>query len=169
MNFDYETETITPETTGVITIGGNQGIEIPAGTTTQRPSGSAGGVGTFDALKGGTGYDAGGSNTYTAVPLTGGAGSSAQATIVVTAGVVTSVTITATGSGYASGNVLSASNTNLGGSGSGFSITVVGLSGPAVAGTVRFNNTSGNGFLEYYDSSPGWIQLITTATGVTTF
>ena len=29
-------------------------------------------------------------------------------------------------------------------------------------GHVRFNNTAGNGFLEYYDNSPGWQQLSAT-------
>jgi hypothetical protein len=37
MYFDYTTETITPESTGMITFGGVQGVEIPTGTTAQRP------------------------------------------------------------------------------------------------------------------------------------
>jgi hypothetical protein len=38
MDFDFTTETIKPDNTGLITIGGTQGVEIPAGTTAQRPS-----------------------------------------------------------------------------------------------------------------------------------
>lgn len=70
----------------------------------------------------GTGYVAG---TYTNVPLTGGTGTGALATIVVGAGTqVTSVTVTTAGSGYTVGDVLSASNANLGGTGSGFQGTI---------------------------------------------
>ena len=38
MDFDFTTETITPDNTGVLTIGGTQGVELPVGTTGQRPS-----------------------------------------------------------------------------------------------------------------------------------
>jgi hypothetical protein len=76
---------------------------------------------TLSTLVGGSSYVNG---TYTAVPLTGGSGSGAKATIVVSGGAVTSVTITTIGNNYVVGNTLSASNTNLGGSGSGFLITV---------------------------------------------
>jgi len=76
---------------------------------------------TLSTLVGGSGYV---NATYTAVPLTGGSGSGAKATIVVSGGAVTSVTLTSYGNNYVVGNTLSASNTNLGGSGSGFSITV---------------------------------------------
>jgi len=76
---------------------------------------------TLNTLVGGSGYV---NATYTAVPLTGGSGSGAKATIVVSGGAVTSVTLTSYGNNYVVGNTLSASNTNLGGSGSGFSIKV---------------------------------------------
>jgi len=72
-------------------------------------------AGSVDA--GGTGYvDA----TYTGVPLTGGTGSGAAATVVVSGTSVTSVTLTDAGAGYALNDTLSASNSNLGGTGSGF-------------------------------------------------
>jgi len=76
---------------------------------------------TLNTLVGGSSYV---NATYTAVPLTGGSGSGAKATIVVSGGAVTSVTLTSYGNNYVVGNTLSASNTNLGGAGSGFSITV---------------------------------------------
>lgn len=76
---------------------------------------------TLNTLVGGSGYV---NATYTAVPLTGGSGSGAKATIVVSGGAVTSVTLTSYGNDYVIGNTLSASNTNLGGAGSGFSIVV---------------------------------------------
>jgi hypothetical protein len=75
-------------------------------------------------IAGGGGYVNG---TYLSVPFTGGAGSG-QANIVVSGGVVTSVRpIQSTVSGYAVGNVLSASNANLGGSGSGFTFTITAI------------------------------------------
>jgi hypothetical protein len=60
--------------------------------------------------------------TYTAVPLTGGTGSSAQATIVISGNLITNVTITAAGTGYTVGDILSASSASIGGTGSGFSM-----------------------------------------------
>jgi len=63
--------------------------------------------------------------TYADVPLTGGNGSGATATIIVgSLGTVTSVTLTNGGQFYAVGNTLSTLSTSIGGSGSGFSIPV---------------------------------------------
>jgi hypothetical protein len=84
----------------------------------------ADGIYSLGTITPGSGYDAGGTNTYTNVPLTGGTGSGAQATIVVTAGAVTAVTVTNNGSAYSMGDVLSASNADLGGSGAGFSVPI---------------------------------------------
>jgi hypothetical protein len=84
-------------------------------------SATATGIATTGSLTAGSGYVNG---TYYNVPLTGGGGSGARATIVVAGGVVTSVTITYGGTGYAVSDSLSASATNLGGSGSGFAIVV---------------------------------------------
>jgi len=69
----------------------------------------------------GTGYIDG---TYYNVPLTGGDGMNATATVVVYGGSVTTVTIVDGGSSYYVGNTISAANTNLGGTGSGFSASV---------------------------------------------
>lgn len=83
-------------------------------------------IATTNTLVGGTGYVNG---TYPNVALTGVSGNSAFATIVVSGNAVTSVTI-ATGNGgfvYKVGDTLSASNSNLGGSGSGFSVKVASI------------------------------------------
>jgi hypothetical protein len=82
------------------------------------------GIRTLSTLVGGSGYVNG---TYTNVALTGGSGAGARATIVVSGGAVTSVTVTVFGAGYQAANSLSTPNTNLGGSGSGFSIQVSAL------------------------------------------
>lgn len=84
---------------------------------------------TFGTITGGSGYVSG---TYTGVPLTSGSanGAGAQATIVVTGGVVTSVTLTYGGNAaYAGTDTFSASNANLGGSGSGFSVGISSIKG----------------------------------------
>lgn len=88
--------------------------------------GVLGGITAFKNLVGGSGYAQGFSNLYSFVPLTGGHGTGAQATVAIQGGVVTSVTleVTAEPQGYIVGDVLTASNTLLGGSGSGFSIAV---------------------------------------------
>ncbi len=79
-------------------------------------------------IAGGTGYVDG---TYLDVPLTGGAGTGAIASsITVASGIVTAVVIAGnlgTGTGYVYNNVLSADNTSLGGSGSGFTYTATSI------------------------------------------
>lgn len=82
----------------------------------------------------GSGY---GSGTYTNVPLTGGSGSGALATITVTGGAVTAVVPTVAGINYLVGDVLSASSSDIGGAGSGFSVPVASTSGFGVAGFGR--------------------------------
>ena len=84
--------------------------------------------------QGGWGSITGGSNyldgTYAEVPLTtNGAGLGGKATIVVSGGAVTTVTITTAGTGYDVGDTISAANLNLGNNltpsaGSGFTITL---------------------------------------------
>jgi len=76
---------------------------------------------TLNTLVGGTLYTNG---TYTNVTLTGGSGSGAKATIVVSGGSVTTVTVTTPGNRYVVGNTLSATAASIGGTGSGFSIKV---------------------------------------------
>jgi len=66
--------------------------------------------------------------TYYNVPLTGGSGSGALATIVVSGGYVTTVTITQGGSSYVAGDAISASVTNIGNTGTTFTGTVYSVS-----------------------------------------
>ena len=83
--------------------------------------GFIGGVVTLTNLVGGSAYTNG---TYAAVALTGGTGAGATANITVSGGVVASVVLVNAGTGYTTGNVLSATAASIGGTGSGFSITV---------------------------------------------
>jgi len=69
----------------------------------------------------GSGYVNG---VYEGVPLTGGSGSGLTATITVAGGIVTAVTVDSGGQFYVVGDSLGVSNTYLGGSGSGFAVTV---------------------------------------------
>jgi hypothetical protein len=64
--------------------------------------------------------------TYTAVSLSGGTGTGAQATITIADGIVTLVNITTAGSGYSVGDILTASSASLGGTGSGFTALLTG-------------------------------------------
>jgi hypothetical protein len=123
---------------------------------------SGGEIIALGTITGGSGYVNG---TYTNVPLTGGSGTTAvAATIVVDVGAVTSVTLPAAGTGinYAYGDTLSASNANLGGSGSGFSIPVALLAAGGDELEMDGINVSGqcltNGTITVYvNASPGYI------------
>jgi hypothetical protein len=90
-------------------------------------------TGTITAA--GSAYNDSTAGTFTLVPLTGGDGSGAVATIVLgSSGEVTTVTITNGGSGYNVGNTLSASLVDLGNDGgSGFVYTVATTTGPVGA------------------------------------
>lgn len=80
-----------------------------------------GGIAGFGTITPGSGYTNG---IYEQVPLTGGDGANAVATVTVSGGIVTAVTLTNPGYFYVSGNALSAASSYLGGTGSGFSIPV---------------------------------------------
>jgi hypothetical protein len=112
------------------------GTNIVSGTTVSAITSSA--IQTLGAITAGSGYTNG---TYTNVPLTGGSGSNATATVVVSGGVVTSVTITLRGASYVVGNTLSASNTNLGGTGAGFSIPVTAIYAQTITLSVAASGT----------------------------
>ena len=112
---------------------------------------------TLNTLVGGSGYVNG---SYTLVPLTGGAGSGAKASITVSGGAVTVVTITSYGNNYVVGNTLSASNANLGGSGSGFSIVV------ATITTFTANDLNLWQFDSSYDAQGSGNQLLVAHAGL---
>ena len=99
-----------------------EAVELPAGTTVLAIRSS--GIKTLGAITAGSGYV---DNTYPGVPLTGGSGFTAEASVTVAGGVVTAVVITDVGSGYEVGDVLSADASDLGGSGAGFSVPVTAL------------------------------------------
>jgi hypothetical protein len=103
------------------------GSNIPTGTTVVAITTSN--IKTLGTITPGSGYVNG---SYPNVTLTGGSGSGAKATIGVSGGAVTTVTITARGAGYAVGNVLSATAASLGGTGAGFSIPVTAIYAQAI-------------------------------------
>ena len=78
-------------------------------------------ISTLGTITGGSSYNAG---TYFNVPLVGGSGSGATATVVISGGAVTSVTLSNPGVFYAVGNTLTVNNSDVGGAGAGFSIPV---------------------------------------------
>jgi len=80
-----------------------------------------GAISSYNAPTGGSSYTNG---TYPNVPLTGGQGSGATATIVVSGNTVTSVAINNPGQFYGVGNSLTTASSYIGGTGSGFSVTV---------------------------------------------
>jgi len=95
----------------------------------------AGPILTTTLIDGGSGYT---SATYTNVPLiydalSTGSGTGARATVVVTAGVVTSVTLTSGGIRFLEGAFLTIAAADLGGAGSGVLIQVATIDSPFVA------------------------------------
>ena len=97
-----------------------------------------GAISGFNPPTGGSSYTTG---VYPNVALTGGQGSGATATITVAGGVVTSVSLTNPGNFYTVGDSLTTASSNIGGTGSGFSVTVSAV-----------NNTAGTSWLgDNYD------------------
>jgi hypothetical protein len=97
-----------------------------------------GAIATLGTITAGSLYTNG---LYSNVSLTGGSGSGATANILVVGGAVTSVTLTNPGNFYNVGDVLTTVNTNIGNSGSGFSIPVA-----------TINNSAGTSWLgDNYD------------------
>jgi|HubBroStandDraft_4_1064222.scaffolds.fasta_scaffold00046_11 hypothetical protein len=103
-------------------------------------SGGSGVIATLGTLVGGSAYTNG---TYTNVPFTGGSGGLATAaSVTVSGGAVTAVTLGNGGSNYVIGDVLSINNAYIGGSGTGFTIDVATLE--AGSGEPDFPTTIGN-------------------------
>jgi hypothetical protein len=80
-----------------------------------------GGIAGFGTIVGGSGYTDG---VYENVALTGGDGANGSATITVSGGAVTAITLVNPGYLYLVGNSLSATTATIGGTGSGFSVPV---------------------------------------------
>ncbi len=135
-----------PNVQQIIGFANEAGQEIAAGYPWQQLTNEAtfttgfvsGAILTTSTLVGGSGYGNGATINYNLVPLTGGHGTGASATISLTSGVVTGVTILAGGASsnpggqnYQVGDILSASNIYLGGTGAGFSVKVatIGIAG----------------------------------------
>jgi len=128
----------------------------------------------LSSLLGGSNYTPlSGSETYLNVSLTNvsGSGTGAKADITVTNGAVTDVTIRSGGSGYASGNVLSASASNIGGTGSGFQITAnradTRLYVDLVGSKTKFNATSAVN--DYFEDDNAPVVSITNLATFSTF
>lgn len=98
-------------------------------------------------LVGGSGYVNG---TYLGVPLGGGVGVGCAGAVTVAGATVTAVSVVVPCPGYAVGDVLTASNSFLGGSGSGFSWTVTAISTPQAS----FTDSVGTHF-QFITDQPG--------------
>src|SRR5581483_8356560 len=88
-------------------------------------------------LVGGSAYTNG---TYLGVPLTGGTGVGCAAQVIVSGGAVSSVSLAVPCAGYKVGDVLTTANTNIGGTGSGFTWTINAISTPQAS----FTDSAGN-------------------------
>jgi hypothetical protein len=102
--------------------------------------------------------------TYTNVDLTGGSGTGAKATIVVSGAAVTSVTITARGAAYVIDNTLSAAAASIGGTGSGFSIKVQTIYQQAILLSVAATATATTTLT--FSTQPDLIQIFQHEIGV---
>lgn len=124
----------------------------PGETCFQAVSGISGMVGVLGSLTGGSAYTAG---AYGGVSLTGGSGSGATANITVAAGAVSSVTVLNPGVGYVVGDILSASSASIGGTGSGFSVSIlsVSINSSLAGGTVAFYIPNTNTFKQTWFNS----------------
>lgn len=129
-----------------------ESVALPAGTLVTAVQSS--GVETIGTITGGSGYVDG---SYGNVLLTGGSGLLARANITVAGGSVTSVIITLVGAGYQVGDVLSAANTSLGGSGAGFSVPVTALYAQMIE--LSENALSTTAATVTFSTVPGLIKL----------
>jgi hypothetical protein len=117
---------------------------IPSMTTTQRNAIPGAATVNIAAI---TSSSANNGN-YTNVPLTGGSGTGALASIAVTSSAITTITVTTSGAGYLVGDVLSIDKTLLGGSGTA-TVPVATLN--VAPGTMLFNTTQNSP--NYFDGT----------------
>ena len=172
-----ETEEVVVTTAAGTTISGNEfllldtynidialnqvvsGTNIASGAQVQTITTSN--IKTLGTITGGSAYVNG---SYTNVPLTGGSGFGAEANITVSGGAVTVVTITDPGAGYEVGDALSASNTNLGGAGAGFSVPVSALYVQGIKMTLAA--TGSGSTTATFSTQPGLIKIYQHEFGV---
>jgi hypothetical protein len=129
-----------------------EATQLPLNTTVVAITSSA--IQTLGAITGGSGYV---DNTYPGVPLTGGSGFNAEASVTVSGGVVTGVTITAVGASYQVGDVLSADNADLGGTGAGFSVPVTAIYAQMIE--LSANATASASTTVTFSTPPGLVKL----------
>lgn len=111
----------------------------------------------------GTIFNAGSGYTdgfYNGISLSGGSGSGAVANIVINSGVITTVNITSSGSGYLNNEILSVSSADVGGTGSGFQYKITNFPG-SIQNLVFFQK--GNGY-QVSDT----LHLNNTVSGIST-
>jgi len=132
--FDFQGSTLKTTLTGggaFLMLDGCSNIRMLAPKITGAQLMSSGVV-SLGTITGGAAYTNG---TYNNVPLTGGSGGGAVASVVVSGGAVTSVTVIYPGGSYVVGNTLSCRSIDIGGTGRGFSVQVTSVlgAGPRVS------------------------------------
>lgn len=160
----------TPPTRNMVTnnrVGGpgHQAYGIVLYCPAQSSTGSLNFVGA-GTIVGGSGYTNG---QYNSVALTGGTGSGATAHITVSGGAVTAVQPAALGTGFVLGDVLSAAAANIGGTGSGFTLTLLAVNTPATTMNQIIGNQIENvtGTAPYVTSSGMGIYIVGSGGGGT--
>lgn len=137
-------------------------IKSDEGEYKPMPVGSDNSITELGTITGGSSYV---DKTYDDVPLTGGEGSGAKATIEVKSGAVTKVTLTDAGTGYEVGDELSAANTNLGNAGSGFKVPVGAVSDEiSVYGTLPKSHSYAGILIASIPTSKPFASIMTRGT-----
>ena len=111
---DYQLGNVNQFVTSGVLVDGNGNESYIKDDVTMSGVFTNGELTSSDILTGGENYADG---TYNNVALTGGTGNSAAANITISGGVITIVTVVNKGSGYTNGDVLSATDADLGGGG----------------------------------------------------
>jgi hypothetical protein len=124
---------------------------------------TTGGINVLGAITAGTLYTNG---TYANVPLTGGTGSGAVATVTVAGAAVTAVVLSNRGQGYTAADSLSAAAANIGGTGSGFAVAVTSIAQMSVPfqPSTKFVEVSADGLCSIAFSPAGTLGPVATTT-----